>query len=54
MEKQIINVKITTKGEKCEMTSDEIKKWYEEKIASLFNTEYGTPDIEVDVQRITE
>jgi hypothetical protein len=54
MEKQIINVKITTEGEKCEMTTEEIKTWYEEKIAGLFNAEYGTPKIEIDVQRITE
>ena len=54
MEKQIINIQVTTKGEKCEMTSEEIKAWYEEKIASLFNKKYGTPKIEVDVERITE
>ena len=51
MEKQIINIKITTKGEKCEMATDEIKSWYEEKIKDLFNPEYGTPEIEIEVKR---
>ena len=54
MEKQIIDIKITTEGEKCEMTTEEIKSWYEEKIAGLFNKEYGIPKIEVEVKRITE
>ena len=51
MEKQIINIKITTEGEKCEMTTKEIEDWYQEKISSLFNPEYGTPSIEISVER---
>ncbi|MCR5467676.1 MAG: hypothetical protein K6F37_01835 [Lachnospiraceae bacterium] len=55
MEKQTITVTIKTQGENCEMTDAEIKKWYEEKIAGLFNPEYGTPEITVDLKReITE
>ncbi len=54
MEKQIINITVTTEGEKCEMTTEQIKAWYEEKISGLFNGEYGTPKIEVDVKRIEE
>ena len=51
MEKQIINIKIKTQGEKCEMSTDEIRAWYEEKIKGIFNSEYGTPEIEVEVKR---
>ncbi len=51
MEEQIITVKIITKGEKCVMTDSEIRQWYGEKIAGLFNPEYGTPEITVNVER---
>jgi hypothetical protein len=51
MEKQIINIKITTEGEKCEMTTEQIKAWYEEKIGGIFNPEYGTPKVEIEVKR---
>lgn len=51
MEEQYITVKIKTKGEKCEMTDAEIKRWYETKIAGLFDPRYGTPEIEVKVER---
>jgi len=54
MEKQIINITVTTEGEKCEMSTEEIKAWYEKKVSSLFNKEYGTPKIDVDVKRIEE
>ncbi len=50
-EEQIITVTIKTKGEKCEMTDDEIRIWYETHIAGLFDPEYGTPEIAVDVKR---
>ena len=52
MEKQIINIRITTQGDVCEMTDEDIRKWYEENLASLFDEKYGTPQIEVDVERI--
>ncbi len=51
MEKQIITIKVTTKGDVCEMTTEEIRRWYEEKVAALFNPEFGTPEIEVKVDR---
>ena len=51
MEEQIVTVKIRTKGEKCVMTDSEIRQWYGEKIAGLFNPEYGTPEITVSVER---
>lgn len=51
MEKQIIDIRITTQGENCEMSTEEIKAWYEEKISSIFNPEYGTPKIEIEVKR---
>ena len=53
MEKQIITITIKTEGEKCEMSDEEIKEWYESHVASLFNPEYGTPEIEAHVERIT-
>ena len=51
MEKQVISITITTEGEKCEMSTEEIKKWYESSVAKMFNAEYGTPKIEVSVSR---
>ena len=51
MEKQTITVKIVTKGDKCEMSDAEIKRWYEENIAKLFDLKYGTPEISVEVKR---
>ncbi len=51
MEEQKITIEITTSGEKCELTDAEIKKWYETKVSSLFNKEYGTPVISVKVER---
>lgn len=51
MEEQIITIKIKTKGDICEMSSEEIKKWYETNILKLFNQEYGRPEITVDVKR---
>lgn len=52
MEKQIVKVVITTEGEKCEMSTEDIIKWYEDNISKIFNNEYGTPKIDVDVERI--
>ncbi|MBQ7173282.1 MAG: hypothetical protein IJR88_04115 [Clostridia bacterium] len=51
MEKQTITIRIETKGEPCQMSDEEIRAWYETKVAGLFNPEYGTPKIEVDVKR---
>ena len=51
METQKITINIETNGEKCEMTDQEIKAWYEENISKLFNPEYGTPKISVTVER---
>jgi len=51
MERQTVNIKIITEGDNCEMSSEEIKKWYETKISELFNSQYGTPEIEVELKR---
>ncbi|MBP5230197.1 MAG: hypothetical protein ILO68_00550 [Clostridia bacterium] len=51
MEEQIITITVRTKGEKCEMTDQEIRKWYEDGVAGLFNSAYGTPEISVHVER---
>ena len=51
MEEQTITITVKTKGDLCVMTDEEIREWYEKSIASLFNPEYGTPDISVTVER---
>ena len=51
MEEQVITVVIKTRGEKCEMSDEAIRAWYESNIAKLFNPAYGTPEISVDVKR---
>lgn len=51
MEEQIITIVVKTAGEKCVMSDAEIKKWYEDNISKLFNPDYGTPEITVEVKR---
>ena len=51
-EEQIVTITVRTKGEKCEMNDAEIKAWYEENVAKLFNPAYGTPEISVALTRI--
>ena len=50
-EEQTVTITVKTKGEVCEMSTNEIKAWYEEKVAGLFNPEFGTPEITVNVKR---
>ena len=38
-------------GENCEMTDQEIRKWYADRIGSMFDPRWGTPEITVDVER---
>jgi len=52
MEEQVITVTIKTKGDTCVLSNEEIAKWYKDNIAKLFNKEFGTPEIEVDVKKI--
>jgi hypothetical protein len=52
MEEQTITIIIKTQGEKCEMTNEQIREWYETNIRGLFNPAYGTPEITIDVERI--
>ena len=52
MEEQTITIIIKTQGEKCEMTNEQIREWYETNIRRLFNPAYGTPEITIDVERI--
>ncbi|MBP3729187.1 MAG: hypothetical protein J6H18_02815 [Lachnospiraceae bacterium] len=54
MEIHGIEIKITTKGEVCELKGEEIRRWYEEKIRGLFDPAYGTPEIEVRVKKREE
>ena len=51
MEEQIITITVKTNGEKCEMSDAEIKEWYESNILKMFNRDYGTPEVSVDVKR---
>ncbi len=51
MEEHEITIRIRTSGEKCEMTDAEIREWYLKHVGGLFNKEYGTPDIDVTVER---
>ena len=51
MEEQILTITIRSKGETCELRDEEIRAWYKEKLASLFDPEWGTPEIKVDVER---
>ena len=37
MEEQIITITVKTKGEKCEMSDKEIRRWYETHVAGLFD-----------------
>lgn len=51
MEKQIVSITVITEGDKCEMSDHEIVNWYQTHIASLFNPQYGTPQISVTLER---
>ena len=51
MEEQIITITVKTKGDLCQMSTEDIKEWYKNNIAKLFNPEYGKPEITVDVKR---
>ncbi len=50
-EEQTVTVTVRTKGEPCELSDAEIKAWYADRIASLFDPQWGTPEITVDVER---
>jgi len=51
MEIQEIEIKIKTKGEACEMSEEEIRRWYEGKLRALFNPAFGEPEISVKVEK---
>ena len=51
MEEQIVTMKVVTTGEICEMSNDEIIEWYQTNIGKLFNPDYGTPKITVNLER---
>jgi len=52
MEEQIVTITVKTRGEKCEMTDEQIRAWYESHVAKLFDPAYGTPEIKVELKRI--
>ena len=54
MEEQVITITVRTRGEKCRMTDEQIREWYESHVKGLFNAEYGDPKITVEVKRNEE
>ncbi len=50
-EAQTVTVTVKTQGEPCELSDTEIKDWYTKRIAALFDPQWGTPEITVDVKR---
>ena len=54
MEEQYITITVKTTGERCEMSDEEIKAWYQTHIAGLFDPAYGTPEISVQVKRVAK
>ena len=51
MEEQIVTITIRTKGEPCGLSDEEIKKWYTDRIGSMFDPRWGTPEITVALER---
>ena len=51
MEEQIITITIRTEGKPCELSDEEIRTWYAKRIAALFDPQWGTPEISVEVDR---
>lgn len=51
MEEQIVSITIRTKGEPCGLSDEEIKKWYADRIGSMFDPRWGTPEITVALER---
>ena len=51
METQTITITVTTRGDACELGDLEIREWYRERVANLFDPANGTPEITVDVAR---
>ena len=51
MEEQLITITVRTSGDKCVMTDEQIREWYETHVRELFNPAYGIPEISVEVKR---
>ena len=54
MEEQTIKITIKTRGEKCDLTDEQITEWYRSRIEGFFNPEYGTPEIAIELERRTD
>ncbi len=52
-EQQTVTVTIRTRGEKCELTDEQIQGWYRDQIESLLDPNIGEHDISVAVERET-
>lgn len=51
MEEQTVTITIRTKGEPCGLSDEEIRKWYADRIGSMFDPRWGTPEITVALER---
>ena len=52
-EEQTVTVTIRTWGDKCELSDDEIREWYEDRIETLFEPNIGGHEIDVEISRRT-
>ena len=50
-EEQTVTMTVKTKGEPCELSDKELKEWYEQKLAALFDPKWGVPEITVELKR---
>ncbi len=51
MEQQTVTITIRTRGEKCELTDEQIQGWYKDQIESLLDPNFGEHGISVTVKR---
>lgn len=51
MEQQTVTVTIRTRGEKCELTDEQIKDWYRERIEGLLDPNIGGYEVSVSLER---
>lgn len=51
MEEQLVTITIKTFGEKCQLTDEQIRRWYASAMRNAMNPACGTPEITVEVQR---
>lgn len=50
-EQQTVTVTVRTWGEPCDLTDEQIAKWYRERIESLLDPDIGKHEVSVSVER---